>query len=56
MGYYIHIYYTDGTLESHYIDDYAIKNNCLMTYVRCGVNRGYRYIPLDKIKEWKIEK
>jgi hypothetical protein len=48
----IKIIYRDGTEEEHCIDECGIKDGCLWTYIRFGVDSGTRYIPLDLIKEY----
>ena len=50
----IEIIYRDGKTETVYVDSYGIKDGCLYTYVRFGVDSGTRHIPLDRIKEWKV--
>ena len=54
MAYRIKIEYRDGSTETVDVDDYGIKNGCLYTHVRFGANSGTRYIPLDRIMEWKV--
>lgn len=52
----IQIIYRDGTKEKYYIDDYGIKDGCLYTYVRFGVEKtGNRHIPLDLIREYTVD-
>lgn len=52
---YLNIEYRDGNKEMKSVDDCAIKNGCLMYYIRMGVNAGTHYIPLDIIKEFHKE-
>ncbi len=48
------ITYRDGKTETVYVDSYGVKDGCLYTHVRFGVDSGTRYIPLDRIKDWKV--
>lgn len=50
----IKIIYRDGAEEQIYVDNYSVKDGCLCTYVRFGVDSGTRYIPLDLIKEYIV--
>ena len=47
------ITYRDGKTETVYVDSYGVKDGCLYTHVRFGVDSGTRHIPLDRIKEYK---
>ena len=51
----IEIIYRDGKTETIYVDSYGVKDSCLYTHVRFGVNSGTRHIPLDRIKEWNVK-
>ena len=45
------IIYCDGKVEACYVSDYGVKNGCLSLYQRY---KGTSYIPIDRIKEWKV--
>lgn len=45
------ILYRNGQEEECYVTDYGVKNNCLSLYQR---HKETRYIPLDTIKEWRV--
>ncbi len=45
------IVYRNGEVEVCYVTDYGVKNSCLSLYQRY---KETRYIPMDRIKEWKV--
>ncbi len=47
----ITIIYRNGEVEVCYVTDYGVKNGCLSLYQRY---KETRYIPMDRIKEWKV--
>jgi len=51
----VKIIYRDGTEEVTYIDDLGVLNGCLYLYTRYGIDSGRRYIPLDLVKEYRID-
>ena len=51
----ITIIWSDGKKETRYIDSYEVCEGVLMLYKRFGEDRGTTYIPLEKIKEFKLE-
>lgn len=56
-GYEIKVFYRDDRKpETHYVDDYEVKNGCLCYFIRFGVNSGKHCIPLDIIKEFIIDR
>lgn len=44
------IIYRSGSVEVCYITNYKVKDGCLSLYQ----NKETRYIPMDRIKEWKV--
>lgn len=50
----IKIVYRDGMEELVYVDNYCVREGCLCTYIRFGVDSGSRHIPLDLIKEYIV--
>lgn len=52
---YLNIEYRDGKKEQKSVDDCAVKDGCLVYYIRFGVGAGHHYIPLDTIKEFHKE-
>ena len=52
---YLNIEYRDGKKEQKSVDDCAVKDGCLVYYIRFGVGAGHHYIPLDTIKEFQKE-
>lgn len=52
---YLNINYRDGKTEQHSVDDIAVRDGCLVYYIRFGVGAGHHYIPLDIIKEFHKE-
>ena len=52
---YLNIKYRDGKTEQHSVDDIAVRDGCLVYYIRFGVDAGHHYIPLDIIKEFHKE-
>lgn len=52
---YLNITYRDGKTEQHVVDDVAVRDGCLVYYIRFGVGAGRHYIPLDIIKEFHKE-
>ena len=48
------ITYRDGKTETVYVDRHWVKDGCLHTHVRFGVESGTRSIPLDRIREYKV--
>jgi len=56
MRYFVTIKYIDGTSECVCADEVENRGTCLMLYKRFGVDSGERYIPFDRIKEWKVER
>lgn len=47
----ITIVYRNEEVEVCYVTDYGVKNGCLSLYQRY---KETRYIPMDRIKEWKV--
>lgn len=52
---YLNIEYRDGKKEQKSVDDCAVKDGCLVYYIRFGAGAGHHYIPLDTIKEFHKE-
>ena len=53
--YTIYISYRDNSKdEETTVDSYSVVNGCLKLHTRFGVNAGTRFIPLDRIEEWKV--
>lgn len=51
----IYISYRDNSKdEQTIVDSYSVVDGCLKLYIRFGVNAGTRFIPLDRIEEWKV--
>ena len=50
------IKYRDGKNESKCVDDFSIKNGCLMYYIRFGTDNGMHYIPMDTIANFNVRK
>lgn len=53
---YLTITFRDGVEQQKHVDDYSIKDGCLVYYIRFGVESGTHYIPLDLIKEFRQER
>lgn len=45
------IIYRNGAVEACYVTNYKVKDGCLSLYQRY---KETRYIPMDRIKEWKV--
>ncbi len=45
------IIYRNGVVETCYVTNYRVKDGCLGLYQRY---KETRYIPMDRIKEWKV--
>jgi hypothetical protein len=50
------IEYRDGKRDTKCVDDYSIKDGCLVYYIRFGVNSGTHYIPMDIIANFSARR
>lgn len=50
------IEYVDGTTENLYVDDVYESKQCLIYYIRFGVNSGRYAIPFTQLKRYKVER